>query len=256
MSAEIAFPGGSGPLSDDQLLAAYDWDEKMPDTRRPVFRFNFVVSADGAAAVDGRSGGLGDDADRRVFALLRRTCDAVLVGAGTVRAEGYAGFLVDTESRSWRAARGLPSHPGIAVVSGALDLDPESPLFSEAPVRPLILTTAIAPPERRKRLEQVADVAVAGARTVEPEQAAQVLMERGFDRVLCEGGPRLFGTFQAAGLVDGLCLTLAAVTTAGNAPRITAGTPEITPRPLELAHVLRSGDTLLLRYRSPGPVTG
>lgn len=256
MSAEISLAGGASPLSDDQLLAAYTWDENGGETQRPVFRFNFVVSADGAAAVDGRSGGLGDDADRRVFGLLRRTCDAVLVGAGTVRAEGYAGDLVDAQSRSWRMSRDLPSHPGLAIVSGTLDLDPGSPLFAEAPVRPLILTTAIAPPERRRELEQVADVAVAGARTVEPEQAAQILMEHGFGRILCEGGPRLFGTFQAAGLVDGLCLTLAAVTTAGNAPRITAGTPELPPRPLELAHVLRSGDTLLLRYRSRVPAPG
>ncbi|MBD8043793.1 pyrimidine reductase family protein [Arthrobacter sp. Sa2BUA2] len=256
MSAEIAFPGGSGPLSDDQLLAAYAWDEETPGRQRPVFRFNFVVSADGAAAVDGRSGGLGDDADRRVFALLRRTCDAVLVGAGTVRTEGYAGDLVGAGTRAWRAERNMQPHPGLVIVSGTLDLDPDSPLFSQAPVRPLLLTAAIAPPGRRKALEKVADVAVAGARTVEPDQAARVLAERGFDRVLCEGGPHLFGAFQAAGLVDGLCLTLSAVTTAGTAPRITAGAPEMTPRPLELAHVLRSGDTLLLRYRSPGPASG
>lgn len=255
MSTGITGPGGTGTLSTGQLLEAYAWDEMAPFTDRPVFRFNFVTSADGAAAVGGRSGGLGDDADRLVFSLLRRTCDAVLVGAGTVRAEGYAGNLVDPDSRAWRAARKLPPHPGLAIVSGTLDLDPGSELFAQAPVRPLILTTATAPPERRQALEQVADVAVAGARTVEPEQVASVLAGRGFRRILGEGGPHVFGTFQAAGLVDGLCLTLAAVTTAGNATRITAGTPELEPRRMELAHVLRSGDTLLLRYRA-APVPG
>lgn len=256
MSAVITVPGSPEGLSDEQLLDAYAWDEGPLRTDRPVFRFNFVASADGAAAVDGRSGGLGDDADHRVFELLRRTCGAVLVGAGTVRAEGYAGRLIDTGSLAWRAANGLPAHPGLAIVSGTLDLDPLSPLFTQTPVRPLILTTAIAPPERRSALERVADVAVAGARTVEPEQAARVLAERGFHRVLCEGGPHLFGTFQAAGLVDGLCLTLSPVMTAGNATRITAGTPELPPRRMELAHVLRSGDTLLLRYRTAGPGAG
>jgi len=256
MSAVISVPGSPEGLSDAQLLDAYAWDEGQPRTDRPVFRFNFVASADGAAAVDGRSGGLGDDADHRVFELLRRTCGTVLVGAGTVRAEGYAGRLIDTASLAWRAANGLTAHPGLAIVSGTLDLDPRGPLFTQTPVRPLILTTAIAPPERRAALEKVADVAVAGARTVEPEQAARVLAERGFHRVLCEGGPHLFGTFQAAGLVDGLCLTLSPLMSAGTATRITAGTPELTPRRMELAHVLRSGDTLLLRYRTAGPGAG
>ncbi len=254
MSAVITVPGSSAELSDEQLLAAYAWDEDGTD--RPLFRFNFVASADGAAAVDGRSGGLGDDADHRVFALLRRTADVILVGAGTVRTEGYAGGLLDAEGQSWRAARGLQPHPGLAIVSGTLDLDPGSPLFTQAPVRPLILTTAIAPLEHRRALEQVADVAVAGARTVEPEQAAQVLAARGFDRVLCEGGPHVFGTFQAAGLVDELCLTLSPLLTAGSATRITAGSPELAPRRMELAHVLCSGGTLLLRYRSQPSAAG
>ena len=79
-----------------------------------------------------------------------------------------------------------------------------------------------------------------------------VLAERGYQRVLCEGGPALFGSFQAAGLVDELCLTVSPLAAAGNALRITAGAPEtLPPRRLELVHVLRGGDTLLLRYRSP-----
>lgn len=257
MEAVITRPGESRPLTDGELLTAYRWDEHVPEAGRPAFRFNFVVSADGAAAVDGRSGGLGDPADRRVFSVLRQTCDAVLVGAGTVRAEGYAGDLLGAGGRSWREEHGLPPHPGLVLVSGTLDLDPGSDLFSRAPVRPLILTAASAPSGRRRALEDVADVAVAGGSMVEPAQAARVLAGRGLERVLAEGGPRLFGSFQAAGLVDGLCLTVAALMTAGNAPRITAGAPEMVPRALELAHVLRGGDTLLLRYRAGSvPATG
>lgn len=159
-----------------------------------------------------------------MFGLLRRTADVILVGAGTVRAEGYAGELLGQEGQSWRASHGMPPHPALTLVSGALNLDPDGPLFRQAPVRPLILTTAAAPENRRAALERAADVVVAGERTVEPEQAAAVLADRGFHRV--------------------------PLTTAGNATRITAGTPEITPRRLELVHVLRSSDTLLLRYRS------
>ena len=243
-TAVITAAGPERELDDEQLLAAYAWDA-VPEGR-PCFRFNFIASADGAVSFNGRSGELGNDADRRVFALLRSTADSILVGAGTVRAEGYAGELLTAEAQSWRSRHGLAAHPGIAVVSGSLDLDPE--FFQRAPVRPLVITAAAAPESRRTALEQVADVVVAGERTVDPGQAAAALASRGHRRVLCEGGPHLFGSFQAAGLVDELCLTLAPVVAAGAAGRISAGAPETDLARLRLQHVLRSGDTLLLRY--------
>ena len=250
-TAAITAAGSDRELDDDQLLEAYAWDT-VPDTgSRPCFRFNFITSADGAVSFNGRSGELGNDADRRVFGLLRSTADLILVGAGTVRAEGYAGELLSAQAQSWRTRHGLGAHPGIAVVSASLDLDPDSGFFSEAPVRPVVLTAAAAPGSRRAALEKVADVLVAGARTVDPVQAAAALDRSGHSRVLCEGGPQLFGSFQAAGLVDELCLTLAPVFAAGTAGRISAGTPLAQLSRLRLQHVLRSGDTLLLRYRTP-----
>ena len=145
-------------LSDDELLAAYAWDFPAGRADGPLARFNFVASVDGAAALDGRSGGLGDGADSRVFGLLRQTADVILVGAGTVRAEGYSGDLLAQEGQLRRTALGMPAHPGLAIVSGSLDLDPDSALFRDAPVRPLLLTSAAAPAERRAALERVADV--------------------------------------------------------------------------------------------------
>ena len=245
-AAVITAAGSKKELDDGQLLDAYAWDTVPDAGSRPCFRFNFITSVDGAVSFNGRSGELGNDADRRVFALLRSTADLILVGAGTVRAEGYAGELLSVQAQSERRRRGLTAHPGIAVVSASLHLDPE--FFRQAPVRPLVLTAAAAPESRRRALERVADVVVAGARTVDPGQAAAVLARRGHRRVLCEGGPQLFGSFQAAGLVDELCLTLAPVFTAGAAGRITAGAPETRLEPLRLKHVLRSGETLLLRY--------
>lgn len=250
MSAAITVAGSAAELDDTQLVEAYDWDA-LPAGGRPGFRFNFIASIDGAVSFNGRSGELGNDADRRVFALLRSTADSILVGAGTIRTEGYAGELLSAEAQLQRTGRGLPAHPGIAVVSASLDLDPESEFFRRAPVRPLILTAAAAPDSRRRALARVADVVAAGARQVDPVQAAAVLSGRGDRRVLCEGGPQLFGSFQAAGLVDELCLTLAPVFAAGAAGRISAGAPEASLARLRLQHVLRSGDTLLLRYRRP-----
>lgn len=252
--APITAAGSDVQLSEGQLLEAYAWPPERPD-ERPRFRFNFVASVDGAVSWQGRSGALGDDADRRVFALLRSTADVILVGAGTVRSEGYAGELLPPQTQSLRTAQGYPPHPGVAVVSGSLDLDPRSDFFTAAPVRPLVITAAAASSARRAALERVADVAVAGARTVEPALAAEVLAERGYKRVLCEGGPHLFGTFQSAGLVDELCLTLSPAFAPGTAGRITSGTPEEPLQRLLLHHVLRSQNTLLLRYAAsdPGP---
>ena len=248
--AGITAAGSSEQLTDDQLLAAYAWDFPAGRADGPLFRFNFVASVDGAAALEGRSGGLGDGADSRVFGLLRQTADVILVGAGTVRAEGYSGELLSRSGQLWRSQRGLAAHPGLAIVSGSLDLDPESELFREAPVRPLLLTTTIAPKDRWAALEPVADVVVAGERTVEPERVATVLTDRGYGRVLCEGGPQLFGSFQEACLIDELCLTVSPLLAGGSATRITAGSAEHAPDRLELVHILRSGDTLLLRYKT------
>ena len=92
---------------------------------------------------------------------------------------------------------------------------------------------------------------------VDPGAAVGRLRERGYRRILCGGGPLLFGAFQAADRVDELCLSLSPLLAAGPAPRITAGTEAGAGaggnvQPLTLAGVLRGGDMLLLRYvRSP-----
>jgi riboflavin biosynthesis pyrimidine reductase len=210
-------------------------------------RFNFVSSIDGAATLRGRSGGLGDASDRRVLVLLRRPADVVLVGAGTIRVEGYAGDLLDGPSRDWRLAHGLSAHPPVAVVSARLDLDPTSGFFTEAVVRPLVITTTRAEPARRQALERVADVVVAGDDSVDPAALVHELAERGHRRIHSEGGPMLFGSFQRAGTVDELCLSLSPVLVGGPSRRIAIG-PEEQVRPMRLVSVLLGGDLLLLRY--------
>jgi riboflavin biosynthesis pyrimidine reductase len=210
-----------------------------------VLRVNFVSSVDGAATRDGLSGGLGDAADRRYFELLRRVADVVLVGAGTVRAEGYGPMRVSDASAAWRQANGLTAHPVFAIVSGSLDLDPGSRIFTEAPVRPVVLTTT---GHDVSAFAEVADVIETGAsERIEADAAVAALRARGLGRILCEGGPHLFGSLLAADLVDELCVTVEPTLEAGDARRIAAGVlPQ--PRDFALAHVLRSDSTLLLRY--------
>jgi riboflavin biosynthesis pyrimidine reductase len=227
-------------LSDDELVAALRSDA-------PVLRVNFVSSVDGAVTHDGRSGGLSGEADKRHFELLRRVCDVVLVGAGTVRTEGYGAMRVSEESARWRLANGLPEHPVFAIVSGSLDLDPDSEIFTDAPVRPIVVTTPRGSADLLGRFEKVADVVVTGSDGIDVPETVAALHSRRLRNVLCEGGPTLFGALLEADAVDELFLTVSPALEAGDAPRITAG--ELAePYRLALATVLASGSTLLLRY--------
>ena len=247
MSARVdmLWPRRGDDLRDEAVLTAY-----APPASEPSWlRMNFVASLDGAATREGRSGGLGGDADRRVFELLRRWADAVLVGAGTVRAEGYGGMRVDEAAAAWRTAHGFAAQPVLALVSARLDLDPASAVFTVAPVRPVIYTVASADPARRDALAEVADVVVVGAAELDPVAVRADLAARGLRRIHAEGGPGVFGSFLAAGVVDELCLTLAPTLEAGSAERI-ARTEHAVPTGMRLAGILRSADDeLLLRYR-------
>ena len=235
------WPEPMDDLGDDELIA----DLAAP--RGPWLRVNFIASVDGAATTGGVSGGLGDASDKRMFELLRRVSDVVLVGAGTVRAEGYVGLRVSDESARWREKKGLPAHPVFAIVSASLDLDPASPIFTDAPVRPVVIVTGRAGAEQRARFSALADVIVAGESTLDVPLALAALRDRGLQHVLNEGGPSLFGALIAADAVDELCLTVSARLEAGDAPRIAHG-PLEAPAGLALERVLRHNSTLLLRY--------
>lgn len=234
----------SPELTDADLLAAY------APPAGPFVRFNFVSSLDGAATVDGVSGGLGGEADGRVFALLRWHADVVLIGAGTIRAEGYEGELVGAEARAWRAEHGLAPHPAIAIVSGELDLDPDSDFFTQAPVRPVLFTTvSAAASSAAQRFGDRADVVPVGE-GITPAGILAACAERFWHMIHAEGGPHVLGTFIDADAVDSFCLTLAPVLTGGDAPRV-AASAEASLRRLTLQQVLRDGDELLLEYRRP-----
>jgi len=231
----------------DRLRDAY----ALPDRHTPRIRMNFVSSLDGAATLEGRSGGLGGPTDRDLMQVLRAMADVVLVGAGTVRVEGYGGVGVEADDRQWRRARGLAAQPRPAVVSHDLDLDldPVHPFFTDAVDRPLLITCAAAPAARRERLEGVADVIVAGAAAVDLAAMRDELARRGMPQILCEGGPHLFGSLLQDGLVDEVCLTLAPRLVGGAAGRITAGAGEADRAVTPLSVLTDDEGFLLLRYR-------
>lgn len=238
------FERGEVALADEDLLAAY-----ATDPATPWLRVNFVTSVDGAvSAADSFSAGISDEADKRVFGLLRMTCDALMVGAGTLRHEGYGAMRLGERSEDWRVEHGLPENPPLVIVSRRLDLDPTSSVFTEAPVRPMIVTAATAPAERRAALAEVAHVIARGDDEVDLPGALEVLRNMGFNQVLCEGGPQLLGALTAADQVDEMCLTISPTLVGPGPGRITAGPRPDVPRSLTLNHILTSGDLLLLRY--------
>ncbi|WIB77365.1 dihydrofolate reductase family protein [Curtobacterium sp. MCPF17_002] len=255
-------PPSVADLSDDDLLALYAAD--VPPGA--WLRVNFVTTLDGSASAAGTTASLGGADDLRVFDLLRRVADVVLVAAGTVRDEGYGPMVLHDDDVAWRRAHGKPDHPVFAIVSGSLSLDPGSRVFTEAPVRPLVLTSAAAAGAAAaaaasggagsgsgsaSALAAVADVVACSSDdddSVDMLRIRDALVSRGLETIHCEGGPSFLGALIAADLVDELTLTIDPSLEGGTGPRITRGSsPDL--RRMRPAHVLRGdGDVLLTRY--------
>ena len=234
-------------LEDDDLA---DWYDYPHDLDRAYVRANFVTSLDGAVTgADGRSGSIGNKADRRVFGILRALSDVVLVGAGTARAEGYHPVRVRSDWRGLRERLGLAPAPVLARVTASLELPPTvlDPLEGSGPL--LVITCGGADPERvaaaRDQLGADAVVQV-GRDRIDVADALEELGARGLRRVLLEGGPRLMSDVVGCGLLDELCLTLSPVLVGGNAPRVVGGAP--VDQGMRLAHVLESDGVLLTRW--------
>ncbi|HET9669591.1 MAG TPA: pyrimidine reductase family protein [Casimicrobiaceae bacterium] len=229
--------------SDEALLAHYAVAERSVQR----VRANFISSIDGAATHEGRTRGLNDADDKKVFDMLRMLCDVLLVGAGTVRTEGYNELRLEDSAVAWRLEHGLAAQPTLAVVSGRLEITPEMPAFAQAPTRAIVLTHEGSSLAQRQRLSRTADVLVCGKKAVDPHAMLATLAKRALLQVLCEGGPHLLGTLIEADCVDELCLTVSPVVENGDAGRITAGAA-LTPRPMRLRHAITANDMLMLRY--------
>jgi len=240
-------------LTDAAIAGLYAYPERNGARQGAVVRGNMVGSIDGAAAVDGLSGGLSSPGDRRVFWALRALADVILVGAGTARSEGYHPTRIKAPWDSLGLREGRPAAPPLALVTRSLDLDPAAPLIAGAPrdAPTIVITCAASPPDRRAALAGAADLIVAGDDSVDLKAALAALADRGLARVLCEGGPRLLSDIIAAGLLNELCLTLAPVLVGPGPVRVLGGGPLPAHR-LSLAHLLEEDGTLFAKYVSPG----
>ncbi|MEV7413799.1 pyrimidine reductase family protein [Streptomyces sp. NPDC089919] len=245
----------------DELADAYAYpalagdpgSEGAPGAAAPGhwLRANMVSTLDGAAQHDGRSQPISSETDMRVFGTLRALADVVVVGAETVRQEGYRPARAREAFAARRAAAGQGPAPAIAVISAGLALDYTLPLFTSPLVPTLVLTGAGAPADRVAEARKAgAEVLFAGEGIgVDPARAVALLAERGLRRQLTEGGPRMLGQFVAAGVLDELCLTLSPMLTAGTAQRIAGGPSVEVPARLGLACLLEEAGFLFTRYR-------
>ena len=210
---------------------------------------NFAITLDGRATIHGRSGAIGSDLDTQMLMGLRARAEAVLIGAGTLRAERYGRLLPDPDRRDRRERDGLPAEPLAVVVSGRLDLPWDASLFTEGAGKVLIFTASEAePPETRTSVELVrhqGSVDLGAALT-------HLRTESGVRSLLCEGGPKVHAQLIEAGLVDELFVTHAPKLAGGEGPGLVTGLPELE-RPLELAWLLEEDGELFARYRTIHP---
>ncbi len=257
MNVRTVVPPAGGELSDEDLEHLY-----LPPPGRHV-RANFVLSLDGAVEVNGRSGPLGTDDDFRLFATLRALADVVLVGAETVRREGYGPGVLSGPRRRRRMARGKGPQPRLAIVTASGNLDPGSRLFAGCGkpgyVPPLVFTGSALSAEHRKALSEVADVVVGEGRWVDLSEVLDELALQGHDWVLCEGGPTVLTELLHRRLVDELCLTHTAVVAGPGRAGLTNGLPLDQPIALGTDLLIAGDGALLGRYpvkspAAPGPV--
>ena len=227
----------------DPVAAHLALEGGRPTDRRWIIS-NMASSLDGAVTIDGRSGSIGGPGDRAMFRAVRALADTILVGAGTVRAENYR-----PTSASFTPSPTRSTAPGLAIVSGRLDLDPDLPCLSPdlAPEdRATIYTAASAPPERREMLSRVATVVDVGKDRVD----LGVVADRLHGVVVCEGGPVLLGQLAAADLVDEWFVTVGGVVAVGDAQRIAHGPDSVAQRLEPVSVAIDGADVFLHHVRS------
>ncbi len=242
------------PVSVQQLLEELEPAERgdAESRPRPTVLLNMISSADGRASIDGRSGALGERADKELFLGLRTIVDAVMAGAGTVRAERYRRLVRDERRRRLRRERGLAEEPLAAVASARLAGLADVPLFTEAGARVALLT-----PSRGTVAATGAEIEYVRAErdgALDLAEALRQLREQlGVRTLLCEGGPHLNAQLLAGGLADELWLSLAPLLAGddpdGEALRIVRGASFDPPVALRLLAAFEHESHLFLRYR-------
>ena len=218
---------------------------------RPYTLLSCGMSIDGYldTASEGRLV-LSNEADLERVDAVRAGCDAILVGAGTVRTDNPRLLVRSDERRSDRVARRLPPSPLKVTLSRRGRLDPGARFFTTGDVEKLVYCPTDGLVEARARLGHVATV-VDGGRPVDLQRLGEDLGGRGVRRLMVEGGGTVLTAFLAGDLADELQLVVAPFFVGDSRARRLVGDgcfPWHPDRRAELAEVRQIGDVVLLRY--------
>ena len=234
----------------------------------PVLYSNFVSSVDGVVTL-GSAPSAGSvisgkaPADRFLMGLLRACADAVVIGAGTLRAT--PGHLwtpahvypdLATEFIALRSALGRPPEPALVVVTAGGEIDATHPAVVRGAI---VITTSAGARALGTRLPASCEVVEVGKGSgVDLGAALALLRRRGLNVLLTEGGPHLMGRLLDKGLLDEMFLTISPVVAGRAAERrlgMVEGVELMPERGVwgELLSARRQGDYLFLRYRTPAP---
>jgi riboflavin-specific deaminase-like protein len=229
------------------LIASMDLSARASG-ERPYVVANFISSADGRASFKGRSGPLGDPADRLLFHGLREQVDAVLAGTRTMSIERYGRIIRDPDARRRREQAGRSPEPLAVLVSRRGAIPTDIPLFAEPEAR--IVVFSGGPFELAECSAHVELVRVDPAEMTLTTALRRLRSDFGVASLMCEGGPTLFGSLLDEGLVDELFLTLAPkLVGGGDGPAITSGPELMELQPTEVVWALEHDNSLYLRYR-------
>jgi riboflavin-specific deaminase-like protein len=235
-----------GTITAGELLDAID-PAQVPAGECPYTLVNFIATADGRAAFDGRSGPISDPGDRELFHGLRERADAVMAGTGTLRTERYGRITRDPERRRRRVARGMSAEPIAVVVSRSGAVPTDIPLFAEPESRIVVFTSRSL--DTSGCAASVEVVELDPARLTMTTALRHLRTDHGVRLLLCEGGPTVFGALLQERLVDELFLTISPKLSGGGSGLTITSGPELAELlALELRWTIELDGTLFLRY--------
>lgn len=223
----------------------HPWEHASEE--RPFVYMNFALTLDGHSTIGGVSRPIGSERDTELLVALRTRADAVMIGAGTMRAEKYGRVVADPDKRAKRESLGLLADPLVAIVSGRLDLPWDAPLFTEGVGTIVIFTVSDdEPPETATPVEVVRH----DGRVELPEALKHLRHTRDVRALLCEGGAILHGELLKTGCVDEIFVAHTPKLAGGRGPGLVDGL-DPTVRPVEIAWLVSEPETgeLFARYR-------
>jgi 5-amino-6-(5-phosphoribosylamino)uracil reductase len=193
---------------------------------------------------------MSNDADFDRVDGVRASCDAILVGAATVRNDDPRLLVRSQSRRDERMGRGLPPSPIKVTLTERVELDPGAAFFTTGQTEKLVYCASSRVREARSRLGSVATV-IDGGQPVEMRTISDDLGARGVQRLMVEGGGRVHTQFLTDNLADELQLVVAPFFVGDSrAPRFVSDGrfPWNPGRRATLAEVRQIGDVVLLRY--------